>query len=109
VYGCAGTELTADERAFYRDAQPWGFILLARNARDPEQVRALVNEMRETVGDAGAPVLIDQEGGRVMRLKPPHWKPRPPAKVFGDLYMRSPDAAREAAYLNACSMAHDLA
>src|SRR3569623_425198 len=108
VYGCAGTELTADERAFYRNAQPWGFILFARNARDPEQVRALVAEMRTTVGDPDAPVLIDQEGGRVTRLKPPNWKPRPAAKAFGDLYRQSPENAREAAYLNARLMAHDL-
>jgi beta-N-acetylhexosaminidase len=108
VYGCAGTELTAGERAFYREAQPWGFILFARNARDREQVRALVASMRDAVGDASAPVLIDQEGGRVMRLKPPHWKGRPPARVFGDLYSNAPDQAREAAYLNARLMAHDL-
>ena len=108
VYGCADTALTNEERAFYREAQPWGFILFARNARDPEQVRALVAEMRDSVGDANAPVLIDQEGGRVMRLKPPHWKARPPAKLFGDLYARSPEAAREATYLNARLMAHDL-
>lgn len=108
IYGCAGTALAHEERAFYREAQPWGFILFARNARDPEQVRALVAEMRDSVGDANAPVLIDQEGGRVMRLKPPHWKARPPAKLFGDLYARSPEAAREATYLNARLMAHDL-
>jgi beta-N-acetylhexosaminidase len=108
IYGCAGTELTQDERAFYRAAQPWGFILFARNAQDREQVKALVADMRDTIGDANAPVLIDQEGGRVMRLKPPHWKARPPARVFGDLYTRSPDAARQAATLNARLMAHDL-
>ena len=109
IYGCAGTELSDEERAFFRDAQPWGFILFARNVRDPGQVRALAAEMRETVGDADAPVLVDQEGGRVARLKPPHWKARPPAQAFGDLYRRSPEQAREAAYLNARAMARELA
>jgi beta-N-acetylhexosaminidase len=109
IYGCAGTELSDSERRFFRDAQPWGFIVFARNVSDPEQVRALVAAMRETVGDANAPVLVDQEGGRVARLKPPHWKARPAAQIFGDLYRRSPEQAREAAYLNARSMAHELA
>lgn len=108
IYGCAGTELSESERAFYREAQPWGFILFARNVRDPHQVRALVAAMREAVGDGNAPVLVDQEGGRVARLKPPNWKTRPPPRVFGELYDRSPDAGREAAYLNARSMAHEL-
>ena len=61
------------ERAFFREARPWGFILFGRNIEDPDQVRALVARLRETVDDATAPVLIDQEGGRVARLKPPHW------------------------------------
>ncbi|MBV8799068.1 MAG: beta-N-acetylhexosaminidase [Alphaproteobacteria bacterium] len=108
VYGCAGTELSDKERAFYREAQPWGFILFARNVRDPQQVTALVSEMRETVGDAQAPVLIDQEGGRVARLKPPHWKAHPAMQRFGDLYRENPKAAREAAYLNARSIAQEL-
>ena len=109
IYGCAGTALSPEERAFFHDVQPWGFILFARNVRDPEQVRALVAALRETVSDAHAPVLIDQEGGRVARLKPPHWKARPPASAFGDLYRRDPAAGREAAYLNGRAMAHELA
>ncbi len=108
IYGCAGTEVSAEERAFFREAQPWGFILFARNVRDPGQVRSLVSALRETVGDARAPVLIDQEGGRVARLKPPHWKSHPPAQRFGDLYRTAPDASREAAYLNARSIAQEL-
>ena len=69
---------------FFREVQPWGFILFARNIERPDQVRALVAALRETVGDNAAPVLIDQEGGRVARLKPPHWHARPPAARFGD-------------------------
>ena len=109
IYGCSGLVLDADERAFFRDTQPWGFILFARNIEDREQVRALVAQLRETVGDAAAPVLIDQEGGRVARLKPPHWHERPPAARFGELFLQSPDAAREGAYLNARLIAYDLA
>lgn len=108
IYGCAGTELTAEERAFFAEARPWGFILFARNVADPEQLRALAAALRQTVNDPAAPVLIDQEGGRVARLKPPHWKARPAAARFGALYAASPDAAREAAYLNARLTAAEL-
>ena len=107
IYGCAGTTLSADERAFFRDAQPWGFILFARNVHDRAQVRALVDDLRQTVGGA-APVLIDQEGGRVARLKPPGWKARPPAARFGQLYAAQQEPALEAVYLNARLIAHDL-
>ncbi|MGD0145044.1 MAG: beta-N-acetylhexosaminidase [Rhizomicrobium sp.] len=109
IYGCAGTALSAEERDFFADAQPWGFILFGRNIVDREQVRDLVNALRATVGDASAPVLIDQEGGRVARLKPPHWKERPPASVFGALHVAAAETAHEAAYLNARLMAHELA
>jgi beta-N-acetylhexosaminidase len=109
IYGCAGTELAEGERAFFRDVQPWGFILFARNIVDREQARALVSALRDTVGDPQAPVLIDQEGGRVARLKPPVWKERPAQGRFGALYESSPETAREAAYLNARLIAHDLA
>ncbi|MGA7676514.1 MAG: beta-N-acetylhexosaminidase [Rhizomicrobium sp.] len=108
IYGCSGQELGAEERAFFRDTMPWGFILFARNIDDREQVRALVDALRETVGDAGAPVLIDQEGGRVTRLKPPNWRERPPAARFGEVYANSREVATEAAYLNARLIAADL-
>ena len=108
IYGCAGTGLSADERDFFRDVKPWGFILFARNISDSVQVKVLVAQLRETIGDTNAPVLIDQEGGRVARLKPPHWKTRPPAASFGALYAANPEAAREATYLNARLIAHDL-
>lgn len=109
IYGCTGTALTAGERAFYGDAQPWGFILFARNIESREQVKKLVAELRATVNDPKAPVLIDQEGGRVARLNPPQWEARPPAARFAALHNNLPDAAHEAAYLNARLIAHDLA
>src|SRR6202795_4785314 len=93
IYGCAGTVLESDERDFFREVQPWGFILFARNIHDRDQIRALVAELRETVGDDRAPVLIDQEGGRVARLKPPAWHARPPAARFGAVYAENPESA----------------
>ncbi|WP_114391662.1 beta-N-acetylhexosaminidase [Oleisolibacter albus] len=82
VYGCGGPALGADERAFFREADPFGFILFRRNVETPEQVRALVAELRACVG-RDAPVLIDQEGGRVARLRPPHWPALPSARTIG--------------------------
>ncbi|MBW6507166.1 MAG: beta-hexosaminidase [Rhodobacteraceae bacterium] len=73
ILGCAGPRLGADEAAFFRAADPWGFILFTRNVADPWQVARLVADLREAVGRE-APVLIDQEGGRVVRLRPPHWR-----------------------------------
>ncbi|MBI1330991.1 MAG: beta-N-acetylhexosaminidase [Alphaproteobacteria bacterium] len=108
IYGCAGTALTEEERSFFKDVQPWGFIIFARNINNREQVHALVDELRATVGDEKAPVLIDQEGGRVARLKPPQWKARPPQGVFGTLHASDAEAGREAAYLNARLIAYDL-
>jgi beta-N-acetylhexosaminidase len=100
IYGCAATSLSAAEKSFFREVQPWGFILFARNIKDPAQATALVQELRETVSD---------EKARVARLKPPHWHARPPAARFGALYGANPEAAREAVYLNARLIAHDLA
>lgn len=96
VYGCAGPVLTDAERAFFADARPLGFILFRRNCVEPSQVRALVADLRAAVGWQ-APVLIDQEGGRVARLQPPHWPKLPAARRLGDLAARDPEAAREAA------------
>lgn len=73
VLGCSGPQLTADEAAFYRDAAPWGFILFARNVETPDQLRRLTGDLRAAVG-RDAPVLVDQEGGRVQRLRAPHWR-----------------------------------
>lgn len=108
IYGCAGPELSSEERAFFASTKPWGFILFGRNVVEPQQVRKLTNSLREVIGDDKAPILIDQEGGRVARLKPPHWKARPPAARFGALYSKSAEIAREAAYLNARLIASDL-
>lgn len=106
ILGCAGPELAEDERAFFRDADPLGFILFQRNCQSPEQVRRLVAMLRETVGRADAPVLIDQEGGRVARLKPPHWPAYPaPAEIAA----LGGAAAEEAARLGARLIAADLA
>lgn len=77
IFGCAGTEATLDERRFFRDADPWAFILFARNIGTPDQVSALVEDLRTAVG-RNAPVLIDQEGGRVARLRGPVWREWPP-------------------------------
>lgn len=109
IFGCAGTALTDDERAFFRDTDPLGFILFARNVETPDQVRRLVESMRDSVGRDDAPVLIDQEGGRVQRLKPPHWRLAPPASIFGELYASDPAAAMMASRLNGRLLAADLA
>ncbi|MBI1778893.1 MAG: beta-N-acetylhexosaminidase [Proteobacteria bacterium] len=108
VFGVAGVTLAAEERRFLRDADPLGFILMQRNCRDPQQVRALVLELRATVGRA-VPVLIDQEGGRVARMKPPHWRAAPAAARFGELAQRDRAAGLEACRLNARLLAAELA
>ena len=77
ILGCAGPRLTKEESRFFDEAQPWGFILFARNIEAPDQVRALTADLRTSVG-RNAPVLIDQEGGRVQRMGPPHWRQHPP-------------------------------
>jgi beta-N-acetylhexosaminidase len=108
ILGCAGPALSDWERAFFRDADPVGFILFARNCESPEQVRALTGALRDTVGRDDAPVLIDQEGGRVARLRPPHWRAAPPARRFGALLARSEALAVEATRLNATLIALEL-
>lgn len=107
IYGCEGHRLTAAEKAFFADVRPWGFILFRRNVDNPDQLRALTAEMRDCIGDAAAPVLIDQEGGRVQRMGPPHWPKYPPAEAYLKA-ANDPLAARELARLGARLMAHDL-
>lgn len=109
VFGCAGPELSPEEKAFFASARPLGFILFARNCVDPEQVAALVDDLRASVEDPFAPVLIDQEGGRVERLKPPRWRHAPPARLFGELWRQNRAAGEEAAFLNAQLIGADLA
>ncbi len=101
IFGCAGTAISDRERAFFAANNPFGFILFARNVATPDQVRTLVKSLRESVGRPDAPVLIDQEGGRVARLKPPHWRAAPPAAKIAALADADMDAACEAAWLNA--------
>ncbi len=108
ITGISGPELTGEERAFLRDAKPWGFIVFRRNAQNPEALRALVEDVRTTLGRA-APVLIDQEGGRVQRLGPPHWPAYPPGAAYGVIYDRDRDAGLAAARLGARLIAADLA
>lgn len=109
VFGCAGPQLSDDERAFFAEVRPLGLILFARNCRAPDQVRALVADFRATVGRGDAPVLIDQEGGRVQRLNPPYWRADPPASSFGALAARDPKAGERAVGLLARAIAGDLA
>lgn len=99
LYGLAGEVLSPDEKAFFKDADPWGFILFARNIDRPKQVQALTDALRDCVG-RNAPVFIDQEGGRVQRLKPPVWRSAPPAAQFGALWDREPELALDAVKLN---------
>ncbi len=108
IFGCSGTVLTDAEKDFFKNVDPLGFILFARNVETPAQVKNLVASLRETVGRENAPVLIDQEGGRVRRLRPPHWKDYPAQGVFGRLYDKNPAAACEAAHLNARLIGRDL-
>jgi beta-N-acetylhexosaminidase len=93
ITGLAGTTITPDERSFLRAAAPWGLILFKRNVADPAQVRALTDEFRSICGRDDVPVLVDQEGGRVQRLGPPHWPAYPAGAVFGQLYARDPPSA----------------
>jgi beta-N-acetylhexosaminidase len=106
VFGCAGERLSEEERRFFADADPLGFILFRRNCRSPGQVRELVAELRETVVRPDAPVLIDQEGGRVARLGPPRWRAYPAA---GHIAALSDPVAAEAARLGGRLIADDLA
>jgi len=82
ICGCSGLALTSVERSFLRESEPWGLILFKRNVRDRDQLRALIEAFRECVGRPGAPVLIDQEGGRVQRMGPPHWRAYPAAAAI---------------------------
>ncbi|MCI0680983.1 MAG: beta-N-acetylhexosaminidase [Gemmataceae bacterium] len=109
ILGCAGPTLSAEERQFFRGADPLGFILFQRNCQSPEQVRRLVQDLRGAVGRDEAPVLIDQEGGRVARLRPPAWRQAPAAGRFGALATHDVSAALEAARLNAQLMGRELA
>src|SRR3979411_1122275 len=108
ITGVSGPELSAEEREFIRSERPWGFILFKRNIETLSQVARLVIELRKEVGDPEAPVLIDQEGGRVQRLSPPPWPAYPAGAVFGALYDIDPTLGLSAARLSARLIAADL-
>jgi beta-N-acetylhexosaminidase len=109
ITGVSGTELGAAEREFIRDTRPWGFILFKRNVETPQQVASLVRQLRDAAGAPDAPVLIDQEGGRVQRLSPPNWQVYPAGAVFGALYDLDPALGLSAAGLSSRLIAADLA
>ncbi len=108
IVGVAGPQLGADERALFETSSPFGFILFARNCQHPVQLRRLIDDLRAAVGRESAPVLIDQEGGRVARLGPPHWPARAAARSIGRLAEGDPEAGLEAAWLHARLIAADL-
>ena len=108
IFGCAGPELSPEEVDFFAAADPLGFILFARNCETADQIYALTEALRGAVGRPSAPVLIDQEGGRVQRLKPPRWRAAPAPARFGALAERDLERAQSAVRLNARLLAAEL-
>ncbi len=109
IYGFESTALTDAEKRFFAEQKPFGYILFARNCESPEQLKRLVTSLHEIDGRTTIPILIDQEGGRVARLKPPHWPAYPPAKTFADVACHDMEKAKQAVYMNARLIASDLA
>ena len=105
IYGPEGLELTRDERRFFKDADPAGFILFRRNCETPDQLQRLTDSLRDLTGRADLPILIDQEGGRVARMRPPVWPAFPAAERFANLYQAAPSSAIEAVRSNARALA----
>ncbi len=108
ILGCAGKRLTEEERSFFRAERPWGFILFARNIGEPGEIRDLVGQLRETVGRGDAPVFIDQEGGRVQRIRPPLAPNYPTASALGAIHGRDAETGLRAAWLMSRLHAFDL-
>lgn len=108
IFGCSGPELTAEERAFFREADPAGYILFGRNCVDRQQLRALTDDLRSIHGRDRLLISIDQEGGRVARLRPPQWAAYPAGEAFDKLYELAPASAIEAARASAKAMALEL-
>jgi len=108
IYGLSGLALTPDERDFFRDSDPAGYILFARNCADGTQMKALTDELRALHGRDALPILIDQEGGRVARMKPPQWPAFPAGEAFARLYEKAPMSAIEAARANGEALASML-
>ena len=109
IFGLSATVLTAEERAFFRDADPAGYIIFGRNIANRDQLRALTDSLRELHGREKTFICIDQEGGRVARMKPPEWLAYPAGQAFDRLYDLAPASAIEAARANAQAIGHDLA
>ena len=105
IFGLSGLVLTDDERAFFCDSEPAGYILFGRNIANRQQLRRLTDDLRALDGRANLPILIDQEGGRVARMKAPEWPDFPSGAAFDALYERAPASAIEAARLNAMALA----
>ena len=108
IFGVSGTLLTSEEAAFFTKTNPYGFILFARNCESPQQVAKLVRDLKAISGRERVPVLIDQEGGRVARLKPPHWPAFPTASSLAAIASRDIEQAKKAVYLNARLIASEL-
>jgi len=108
IFGLSGLTLTAAERAFFAEADPAGYILFGRNIESREQVRALTDDLRSIHGRDRLLITIDQEGGRVARMKPPVWPAYPAGSVFDRLFDLAPASAIEAARANAEALGHDL-
>ncbi len=109
IFGIQGQSLTASERDFFKDSQPFGFILFGRNVAQRDQLRALTDDLRSLTGRDQLPVLIDQEGGRVARMQAPQWPVYPPAAIFEAIYAHDPSCGLEACALNFEALALDLA
>ena len=109
IFGLAGTMLSADERDFFKESEPFGFILFGRNVEQRSQLRALTDDLRSLTRRDQLPILIDQEGGRVARMQAPEWLAYPPAAIFEALYARDPLRGLEACTLNFEALALDLA
>ena len=109
LLGCEGPVITPEENRFFAKANPFGFILFKRNCENPQQLRALTASLREAVGREDVPVFIDQEGGRVARLKQPNWPSLPPLRHVGKLYEKDPALGRVAMHLHSLIIAHMLA
>ncbi len=108
IAGCAETALTPEEKTFFKEENPWGYILFARNVESPDQVRALTDELRSIADRPNVPILIDQEGGRVQRLRPPNWTSFMPAAELGAIFRGDRDAGKRAVWLQSRLIALEL-
>ena len=108
IFGCRGPEIMPDEFRFFSESRPAGFILFSRNCSSPEQIRTLIKDLRKSINNDKAPILIDQEGGRVVRLRKPYWREPPAAQVFAELATKDINLACEALNLNIRLIGDDL-